>query len=178
MNGIKIDPKDRPSQGSAKELFSRASADLWHQQLGHPADEMLKQLPKAALGVEIDGKGPDPCQHCEIYKISDAPHQVSHHPMPKGEKPWEIVYFDLVFMILAYSGDHEVERLKDKGQRTVFESIGTFECCMQWQGFNVKLFHLDSKCMLVHKWDKLVREEGFKFQPTLPYMPDQNSPAE
>lgn len=80
---------------SWKQSANRATADLWHQRLGHPGPEVISMLMEASEGVRVRGPSMVECEACGISKIH---RQVRRQPRkinPKAGKRWAVDFLEL-----------------------------------------------------------------------------------
>lgn len=87
---------------SDRPLKSTASADVWHNRLGHPSQKAISLLDKTVEGVEVTPGSEDMCETCNLAK---APQQISRRPVEPAEKNFERLHFDLIQVKEGYNGD-------------------------------------------------------------------------
>ena len=90
---------------------SKGSAELWHQRMGYPSPEALKQLGINALGVKLQGPKTTQCPHCAQAKIR---RQTSRRP-PDREvtKPLTELHIDWTDLTEAHAGYVQVMFIHD-----------------------------------------------------------------
>ena len=57
---------------SAQPHESTASASIWHQRMGHPSDELIRNLLKAVDGVTVPDNEKTR-ENCDICRLTNAP---------------------------------------------------------------------------------------------------------
>ena len=176
---------------SALPQESEATAFIWHQRLGHPGDELLQHLHGASRGariIDIDQSTIRP--GCEDCKMASAPKQISRRPMTRGERPWQIIHFDIIFMNTSWDGYHdcfihfycpfshyhEVRCMASKGDATA--EIKAFHQLLQNKGFRPEIYHTDGERSLGLDFRDHGRREGIEIHQTPPHNPEQNGMAE
>lgn len=175
---------------SAKPLESAAPASIWHQRMGHPGDELIKNLPKAVDGVTVsDIEKFKTRKGCEVCRLTNAPTQISRRPMDKGTRPWQKVHFDMTFFNKAWNGttcyvhfycpyshDHESVILMQKGH--IRQAIMIFHQRLTTLNLTPDTYHSDMEKSLGNEILPHVTATGVSLDLTAPYTPEQNGPAE
>jgi hypothetical protein len=90
----------RPAQSRPD---SSATADRWHQRLGHAGPDVLEHLSAPVIGAKLtDGPSTIQCEACNTGKIHK---MVSRRATPRATAPCERVHFDLIQMTEGFNGD-------------------------------------------------------------------------
>jgi GAG-pre-integrase domain/Subtilase family len=158
---------------------SSASANQWHQRLGHIGPEALEHLPTAVTGAELTD-GPSTIQ-CEACSTSKAHKLVSRRPVPRADTPFERVHLDLIQMTEGFNGDKWVLHFLEDIMRLNFvytlatkslltSTIQQFTAFVHRRfGFEIKIFHSDNERTLGKKFDTWIKDNGYTFEPSAPY---------
>jgi hypothetical protein len=96
---------------------SKATADIWHQRLGHAGPEALTHLSTAVTGATL--KGPMTI-NCEACSLSKAHKQISRRSAPQAKEPFERVHFDLIHMTEGFNSDRYILYFLDDKTRMNF----------------------------------------------------------
>jgi len=70
-----------------------ATANQWHQRLGHIGPDALEHLPTAVTSTKLDG--PTIIEY-KVYSISKAHKIISRYPAQRSNTPFERIYLDLI----------------------------------------------------------------------------------
>lgn len=175
---------------SSKPLISKAPAEIWHRRLGHMYYGSMAKLPKVVDGIAISGSQPN--ERCPPCEFSKAKSQISRRPTKRATRPGERVHFDLVDNMIAYNGRryschflddatrmHVAYTLNSRSQDDVMKAILAFAKLMERQwGCKVAIFKMDGERALGKNVYTFCKMEGIAWTESLPYMPEQNGPAE
>jgi WD40 repeat protein len=142
-----------------------ATADQWHQRLGHIAPEALAHLPTSVTGAELT-EGPSTIQ-CETCSTSKAHKLISRRPASRATTPFERVHLDLIQITEGFNGDKWILHFLENATRMNF--VYTFSTkslltavIQQFTAFirrrfcfEIKIFHSDNERTLgkVKLWD-------------------------
>lgn len=110
--------------------------------------------------------------------------------MPRGNRPWQIIHFDIVPMQLSWDGYqncfahfycpfshyHEVRCMDGKGEIT--RQIIAFYQLLKNKGFKPETYHTDGERSLGQEFADHLRDEGIQIHQSPPYTQDQNGTAE
>lgn len=172
---------------SSDPHLTKGSYDLWHARLGHPNEQVLKHLEKAATNVEIDQNST--LSSCETCLISKAERQISRRPMTIGDQPFEAVHWDLIHMTKAYNHCKYVSHLIDPVTKyqissnlsrkdQVTDAIRTkFAFINNQFDIRPKVVHCDGDRNLLPFLAEC-EEKGIEVHVTPPHQPEQNGYAE
>ena len=173
---------------SAVRKISCADIVVWHRRLGHINPRTIERLEKMVNGAKVTGKFDGVCEGCLLAKSKRI---VSRIPSDKGESLWDRMHVDLIIFSKAYNGEnyalhaydakghgHLVETLASKDQGTLLKTILVMIRMLQKEGRNIRYLHSDNEKGFGSIFKELMRSEGIKFEPTVPYTPEQNGFAE
>jgi transposase InsO family protein len=165
-----------------------ATADQWHQRLGHIGPEALAHLPTSVTGAELID-GPSAIQ-CEVCSTSKARKVTSRRPASRAVTPFERIHLDLFQMTEGFNGDKWILHFLDNATRMNFvytfptkslltATIQQFTTFVRRRfGFDTKIFHSDNERTLGKRFDTWIKQEGYTFESSAPYTPEQNGAAE
>lgn len=100
MSSMLAQPSEKTAfSTSADPLITKGTSDLWHQRLGHPSKEAIQHLQDVSTGIEVE-KSDDQTssQPCETCQVSKAKRQISRRPISIGDKPFETMHWDLIYI--------------------------------------------------------------------------------
>lgn len=167
-----------------------AEAALWHQRLGHLNADALEHLVENTTGARIKGPISTDCEPCARSK---AKKQVSRRPSKeKAPRPYWRVYIDLFSLNRSFNGYEAALLIKDEysslihfypladtTQETILNALNAFTTLLETQ-YDLKVcrMHRDNDPALKTAYSNWVIERGMQDEPTAPYTPSQNGPAE
>ncbi|GJR57250.1 putative RNA-directed DNA polymerase [Tanacetum coccineum] len=164
------------------------SKSLWHQRLGHPADQVFDAL-KTKLLFDINPTT-SPCEVCHKAKQTKEPFPLSDH---KSHNVGELVHLDLwgpykvsrkegyrYFLTIVYDFSRAVWTFLIKSKTEVYENIVSFVSLI-FNHFDkrIKVFRSDNGTEFVKKNMQLFCDKnGIIHQTSCAYTPQQNGIAE
>jgi hypothetical protein len=96
-----ISPATFSARSAQPRSDAEATADQWHQRLGHAGPDALEHL-SAVIGAKLKGPSIIECEDCSLSK---AHKQISRRTTPRPSTPFEKVHFDLIQMSEGFNGD-------------------------------------------------------------------------
>ncbi|KAJ0818040.1 putative RNA-directed DNA polymerase [Helianthus annuus] len=166
---------------------SLSVSNLWHNRLGHPADQVLSIL-KTDLGVV--GFEKQSCEICHRAKQVRTPFPLSEH---KSKHVGDLIHLDVwgPYRVTSRDGFKYFLTVVDdysrvvwcyllKSKIEVFENIESFyELILTQFKKRVKVFRSDNGTDFVnHKMDMFCKSKGILHQTTCAYTPQQNGVVE
>jgi hypothetical protein len=165
-----------------------ATAELWHQRLGHPGERKLELFKSGAVeGI------PQGLQHvdCETCKMTKSTHVGNKVPVPRATQPLERVHMDFwgPYERPTLSGRKYMLTITDdfsrkswiclvKDRREVYESFQNWRASVELESeHKLKAVRIDNAPEFL-KLSKGLEKDGIRFEPTVAYVPSQNGVAE
>ena len=167
---------------------SVATANQWHQRLGHIGPDALKHLPTSATGAKLTD-GPSTIQ-CETCSTSKAHKLISRRPAPRATTPFDRIHLDLIQMTEGFNGDKWILHFLDDATRMNFvytlptkslltDTIQQFAAFIRRRfGYEIKVFHTDNERTLGDRFNTWIKQEGYAVESSAAYTPEQNGAAE
>ncbi|GJR28421.1 putative RNA-directed DNA polymerase [Tanacetum coccineum] len=161
---------------------------IWHNRLGHPADQVLSIL-KTKLDFEKDNTD-NVCDVCHKAKQTREPFPLSEH---KSKALGQLVHLDVwgpykvqskegykYFLTVVDDFTRVVWVFLLKGKDEVFHHIVIFYNLVKNQfDKTIKVFRSDNGTEFINQnMDKFCKEKGILHQTSCPYTPQQNGVAE
>ncbi|GJS27107.1 ribonuclease H-like domain-containing protein, partial [Tanacetum coccineum] len=166
-----------------------ASKTLWHQRLGHPADQVLDVL-KTTLNLDIHSKSNHLCDTCNKAKQARESFPLSNH---KTTKIGELVHLDVwvPYKITSRDGFRYFSTIVDdfsravwvymlKGKDDVYDSLISFvQMFLNQFEININVFRSDNGTEFTNnRLPTFFNDKGILHQTTCIYTPQQNGIAE
>ncbi|GJW52763.1 putative RNA-directed DNA polymerase [Tanacetum coccineum] len=184
-----FDDSKNISLGNVNTVMAfNVSKDLWHNRLGHPADQVLNVL-KNDLNLSKN-TCVSTCETCHRAKQTREPFPLSDH---KSMNPGELVHLDLwgPYKVSSREGFRYFLTIVDDYSRAVWTYLlktkdEVFDCIVNFiklihNQFNVKIktFRSDNGTEFVNKkMFSLLADLGIIHQTSCPHTPQQNGIAE
>ncbi|OJD17133.1 hypothetical protein AJ78_02778 [Emergomyces pasteurianus Ep9510] len=86
------------------------TAALWNGRLAHAWPEALAHIPAEIAGSEINGPKTSECETCVLVKMHNI---ISQRPKACGNRPFEILHCDIIYVEEAYNGRKYIAHLYD-----------------------------------------------------------------
>jgi hypothetical protein len=167
-----------------------ADADLWHQRLGHLNAASLEHLVQETTGAKIKGPIQIDCEHCSLAKAQRVISRRS--PQTRSPRPYWRIYIDIfqfegsynnkaAALVIKdeYTGIIEVFPLETMSQETLVRALQALEARIQRQyKIGICRIHRDNDRSLQYAYRDWLQQTGIIDEPTAPYTPAQNGPAE
>ncbi|GAK66588.1 uncharacterized protein PAN0_013c4811 [Moesziomyces antarcticus] len=163
----------------------------WHDRLGHPGLERLRDVAKYAerLGIKLPTRDTK-CETCEVGKSTK---RAFKHAHARSQKPLELVYSDVVgpmpdttsqgyryavTFIDDYSKYSTAYLMSHKSE--VLDHLQDFKTTMEKQvGHQMKRLRSDNGGEYINReLEAFLKDEGIIHERTSPYAPEQNGVAE
>ncbi|GJZ88337.1 ribonuclease H-like domain-containing protein, partial [Tanacetum coccineum] len=184
-----FDDSKNISLGNVNTVMAfNVSKDLWHNRLGHPADQVLNVLKN---DLNLSKKTcVSACETCHRAKQTREPFPLSDH---KSMNPGELVHLDLwgPYKVSSREGFRYFLTIVDDYSRAVWTYLlktkdEVFDCIVNFiklihNQFNVKIktFRSDNGTEFVNKkMFSLLADLGIIHQTSCPHTPQQNGIAE
>ncbi|GKB53758.1 putative RNA-directed DNA polymerase, partial [Tanacetum coccineum] len=164
---------------------SFVSKTLWHQRLGHPADQVLDVL-KTTLNLDSHSNSDHLCDTCNKAKQTREPFPLSNH---KTTKIGELVHLDVwgPYKITSRDGFRYFLTIVDdfsravwvymlKGKDDVYDSLISFvQMFLNQFEMNIKVFRSDNGTEFINnRLQTFFNDKGILHQTTCVYTPQQN----
>ncbi|GJQ93956.1 putative RNA-directed DNA polymerase [Tanacetum coccineum] len=161
---------------------------IWHNRLGHPADQVLEVLKHKIKDVNQTNSGP--CDICHKAKQTREPFPLSNH---KSKHLGDLVHLDVwgPYKVTSRDGFRYFLTVVDdytravwvfllKSKNEVFNNIVSFYNLIKNQfEKNIKVFRSDNGTEFINNQvDSFLKINGILHQTTCPYTPQQNGVAE
>lgn len=173
---------------STVRKISSSDVVIWHRRLGHPEPNTIKKLDDSVVGVKITGSFNGICEGCLLAKSKRI---ISRIPADRGKDYWSRMHVDLIVFSKAWNGEnyaihaydakgqgHMVDTISSKDQLTLCRSVLNMIRKLQKEGRNIEYLHSDNEKGFGNKFKQMLKDNGIKFEPTVPYSPEQNGFAE
>jgi hypothetical protein len=176
---------------------SQATAEIWHQRMGHANYEAIQHLPDSTEGVKLleHPDDEDTLRRCEACRLSKPVKQISRVPTERAWRPWEKVHFDLIKAETAYNDStqilhfycdatrsHRVVDLKyqkDDDLNDLKEAIYQFLAWVHTQfGYKVKILQSDQDRALGKDFVLTLKDNGTEWHTSVAYAKEQNGGSE
>ncbi|GJX16570.1 putative RNA-directed DNA polymerase [Tanacetum coccineum] len=182
---VLVVPEYTVSLLSVHKLARDSKLSLWHQRLGHPADQVLNVLNKS-LNLDSQSVSDHLCDTCNKAKQTREPFSLSDH---KSTKIRQLVHLDVwgpykitsrdgfrYFLTVVDDYSRAVWTYMLKGKDDVYDSIVNFVNMLSNQfETNVKVFRSDNGSEFVNnRLQSLFNEKGILHQTSCVYTPQQN----
>ena len=163
---------------------------LWHARMGHPSPKRLQDLYRYASG--ITSFSPTVTQlSCSICNFTKLTRVVSHEPFSKTVRPLARIHTDIwgPYRTASLGGHSYFISLIDdftrkswlillKNRRTIYGAIKEWMNVVEGEkNQQVIKFRCDN-AKEYKKFMELIRPDGIRAEPTIPYTPEQNGVAE
>ena len=177
-----------PIRSALARRPSEATANIWHQRMGHLHHEALSHLSTSTEGVKIT-----PCSTlltCQTCHLSKAKQIVSRRQVSRMTTPFARVHFDLIQITPAFNGPRWILHFLDDYTRMNFiytlsrktqatQTVIEFHTYVRIQyGCHINVFHTDGETALGGEFDRWVKWKGIAMEISAPYTPAQNGAAE
>jgi hypothetical protein len=96
-----ISPATFSARSAQPRPDSEATADQWHQRLGHAGPDVIDHL-SAVAGAKLKGPSIIECEDCSLSKAHKL---ISRRTTPQASIPFEKIHFDLIQMSEGFNGD-------------------------------------------------------------------------
>ncbi|KAI1002817.1 hypothetical protein K3495_g5386 [Podosphaera aphanis] len=173
---------------STMRKISSSDVVIWHHRLGHPEPNTIKKLHDSVVGAKITGSYDGICEGCLLAKSKRI---VSRIPADKEKDYSNRMHVDLIVFSNAWNGDnyaihaynakgrgHMVDTIPTKDQLTLCRSVSNMISQLRTKGRNIEYLHSDNEKGFGNKFKQILKDIGIKFEPTVPYTPEQNGFAE
>ena len=171
-----------------------ATADQWHQIMGHASSEAISHLEASAEGVkiqqpELQAPRTHECEPCALSKAQRIISRVTAKAEP-STRPFERVTFDLIQHDQAYNGDQwTVHAACDlTGFNIVFTTryktaapdilTQILRLVERRYGQKVVFIRTDGEKTLTKAYQNELTSQGITLEISAPYTPEQNGHAE
>jgi hypothetical protein len=183
---IPISPATFSARSAQPRPDAEATADQWHQRLGHAGPDALEHL-SAVIGAKLKGPSTMECEDCSLSK---AHKQISRRTTPRALIPFEKVHFDLIQMSEGYNRDEWILHFLDDATRMNFvytlpvkpllpDSVQEFTTWVRRHyRYEVKTFRTDNETSLRKRFTTWVKDNGYTVESSTTYTPEQNGAAE
>lgn len=186
-------------QRSEQPLVAEASADIWHQRLGHVAPRIVQKAANMIDGIKIKGGLSKPTESelastetsiCEVCKLSHAPRQISRRPVGQTFRQYGRIHFDLVQFSPGYNGHQWMTHFYVEGiqfhwlythalKSECRDAIQKFIALVKnWWNLPIKAFHYDNERSAGDNVEVFLNNCGIIVSHSTPAHPEQNGPAE
>ena len=180
-------------RNSAKPLAAPAATkEVWHRRLGHVYQGAIKMLPELVEGITIkeNREEKEPGDLCTVCHLMRAPKQLSRRPIGKHYGRCGRVYFDLIYMQMAWNKHcwithfyvegiqfhWAVSHTSKDGCQDAIRAFVAF--AIRWLDLPIKVFHSDNERSVNRPIEEMLTEFGFIHTFTVPYSPEMNGPGE
>jgi hypothetical protein len=160
---------------------SSATANQWHQRLGHVGPDVLEHLSAPVTGARLtDGPSTIQCEACSTSKMHKI---ISRRATPRATTPFERVHLDLIQMTEGFNRDKWVLHFLDDAIRMNFmytlsskslltNTILHFAAFIRRRfNYSVRIFHTDNETALGEKFNTWVKDNGYTVKYSAPYTP-------
>lgn len=168
-----------------------ATANEWHEILGHPGPESIAHLEQSVDGARVTGRAPSTIE-CETCSLTKAHEMVSRRTDQEelASEPLSRVGYDLISMTTAYNGDKWVSHFyclktsmdfvyTHSKKNHALEVIKEFlEMAKTRYSATVRFIRTDGERTLGRDYDAVTKKNGITTERSAPYTPAQNGATE
>ncbi|KAJ5346850.1 uncharacterized protein N7506_000103 [Penicillium brevicompactum] len=179
---------------SQKPLISSATAERWHQRLGHMYDQRIQKLAELVDGIKITGQHIDNAignpERCEVCQMTSAKRQISRRVHGTKYGRYGRIHFDLVRIETAYNDDKwmthfYVEGIRLHAASTHEKKSGCQDAVKHFVAFAItqlklpiRAFRYDNERAAGRTVEDFLRECGFIVEHSVVGTPEMNSFSE
>lgn len=179
---------------SQKPLISSATAERWHQRLGHMYDQRIEKLAELVDGIKITGQHIDNAignpERCEVCQMTSAKRQISRRVHGTKYGKYGRIHFDLVRIETAYNDDKwmthfYVEGIRLHAASTHEKKSGCQDAVKHFVAFAIaqlklpiRAFRYDNERAAGRTVEDFLRECGFIVEHSVVGTPEMNSFSE
>ncbi|KAJ5346869.1 uncharacterized protein N7506_000122 [Penicillium brevicompactum] len=176
---------------SQKPLISSATAERWHQRLGHMYDQRIQKLAELVDGIKITGQHIDNAignpERCEVCQMTSAKRQISRRVHGTKYGRYGRIHFDLVRIETAYNDDKwmthfYVEGIRLHAASTHEKKSGCQDAVKHFVAFAItqlklpiRAFRYDNERAAGRTVEDFLRECGFIVEHSVVGTPEMNS---
>ncbi len=181
--------RGRPIEKDSVQACIVMTSQQLHQRMGHLNWNSVKELPKHARGIELQGSQSD--QICGPCMKGHQRLNIGHSPMPKATRPLQFIHTDLggpypmsrgqhryyISFLDDFSGCIWINLLKKKSD--AFAAFKHFKAMVENQSEGLKISFLRSdrgEEYIDQDFQKFLKENGIKWEPAAAGWPNSERP--